>query len=208
VSALQSQPDVGIVGGGIRFFFKQSRPTPAEYADSLSYLRQQAYVEQEHYAAGASFFTRKAVLEQVGGFDERLLNLGDKEFGQRVYGAGWQVVYCDAAYVWHPARDFRGLIQKARRQTRANYKLAQLRGERWQFSAGQFLPLGVSFWRGVLRDGNLKGWREKLGFVAVIHCVKWAIALFFFDKRAISVAWAQPVERTFSRAKMGDRASI
>jgi glycosyltransferase involved in cell wall biosynthesis len=178
VRSLQAHPSAGIVGGGIRFFFKRpNRPTPAEYADSLSYLRQQAYVEQEHYAAGASFFTRKVVLEQVGGFDERLLNLGDKEFGQRVYASGWQVVYCEAAYVWHPARDFRGLIQKAQRQTLANYTLCQLRGERWQFSARQFLPLGLNFWRGVLGDTNLKDWREKLGFVAVIHCVKWAIAL-------------------------------
>lgn len=177
VRSLMSTPTAGIVGGKIQFFFKGDRPNPVEYADSISYLRQWHYVTQEHYAAGANLFTWRKVFDEVGLFDERLLNLGDKDWGQRVYAAGWEVVYCEEAYVWHPARDFRGLIQKARRQTKANYILSRLRGDRWQFSARQFLPLGLDFWKGVLGDRNLKGWREKLRFVTVIHCVKWAIAL-------------------------------
>jgi glycosyltransferase involved in cell wall biosynthesis len=177
VRSLVHSPGAGIVGGNIQFFFKGDRPNPSEYADSISYLRQWDYVTQEHYAAGANLFTWRKVFDEVGLFDDRLLNLGDKDWGQRVHAAGWEIVFSEKAIVWHPARDFRGLIQKARRQTRANYTLAQLRGERWQFSAGQFLPLGLNFWKGVLGDENLKGWREKLSFVAVIHCVKWAIAV-------------------------------
>lgn len=56
----------------------QHHPNPVEYADSLSYLRQWEYVTQEH-AAGANLFTWRKVFDEVGLFDERLLNLGDKD---------------------------------------------------------------------------------------------------------------------------------
>lgn len=67
---------------------------------------------------------RRSVLNEVGWFDERRLNLGDKDFFQRAHAAGFEVVYCPAAVVWHPARTIlKALLYKGRRQARAAAKL-------------------------------------------------------------------------------------
>ena len=87
-------------------------------------------------------------------------------------------MFSENAVVWHPARATLGaLMAKARRQTRANHRIAELKGERLKGAIGRFLPLGWQFWKTVLGDENLKGWRDKLAFAYVIHRVKWAIAL-------------------------------
>lgn len=175
VAALLNHPEAGIIGGTIEFFFQGNAPNPVEYADSISYLRQWDYVTQEHYAAGANLFTRRQVLEQVGGFEERLLNLGDKEWGQRVYATGWQVLFCPSAIVHHPARStIQTLLSKGRRQARAAVKLAQLRSE--TLPQANFLPLDWGFWRAVWIDPNLLTLRQKLVFIWIIHRLKWAIA--------------------------------
>lgn len=175
VRSLQSHPQAGIVGGHIQFFFQGKRPTVVEYADSIAYLQQQVYVMRDHYAAGANLFTRRSVIDQVGGFDDRLLNLGDKEFGQRVYAAGWDVVFCPEATVFHPARTtLRQLLGKAKRQTRANRKLCALSGQKP--SSCSFLPMDWRFFKTVRGDANLPSWEEKLAFVWVMHRLKWAIA--------------------------------
>jgi len=177
VRSLQEHPRAGVVGGAINLFAKGKRFTPIEYADFLSYLRQKEYCEQEHYAAGANLFTWRKVIDRVGGFEDRLLNMGDKEWGQRVHAAGFEVIYCPTAVVWHPARaTLRELLSKARRQTRANWKLQQLKGQKVSISLKQFLPLGLRFWRMVLRDETLPNLVERLQFGWVIHRLKWAIA--------------------------------
>lgn len=176
VTALLQHPEAGIVGGAVQFCFQGSKPNPVEYFDSIFYLQQQAYIERDHYAVGANLFTRRLVLEKVGGFESRLLNLGDKEWGQRVFAAGWEVVYCPSAMIQHPARStLEALLAKGRRQARANVRLSQLRGE--QAPTFSFLPMGWAFWRSVWSDPNLPTWQEKAQFVWVVHRFKWAVAL-------------------------------
>jgi GT2 family glycosyltransferase len=168
-----------LIGGAIQFCFQGKHPTGVEYIDSLSYLRQQDYVMQEHYAASANLFVHRSVFEAVGRFDQRLINLGDKEFCQRADAAGFRVAYCPNAMVWHPARTtLQALLHKARRQARASVKLAALRGE--PAPQANFLPLGWAFWRAVATDPKLPRLSQKLMFVAVIHSLKWVIAYTLF----------------------------
>jgi GT2 family glycosyltransferase len=175
VRSLQSHPQAGIIGGHIQFFFQGKTPTVVEYADRCFFLQQQVYVERDRYAAGANLFVRRAVIESVEGFDDRLLNLGDKEFGQRVDRAGWQVVYCAEAIVWHPARaTLKDLLLKGRRQAGALRQLARLRGEKLPQCG--FMPMGWEFWRSVWQDQNLPTCGEKLAFIRVMHCLKWVVA--------------------------------
>jgi cellulose synthase/poly-beta-1,6-N-acetylglucosamine synthase-like glycosyltransferase len=177
VKALYRSDAIGMVGGEIRFFFQTDKPNIAEYADYISYLRQQDYIEQEHYAAGANLFIRWAAFEQSGGFDERLLNLGDKEFCQRTWALGWQIVYAPLAIVHHPARpNMRSLLAKTVRQTRANWRLAQLRQEPIRLYLYHFLPLGWRFYWAVWRDRNLSSPLHKIRFTWVLHRLKGAIA--------------------------------
>lgn len=166
---------VPLIGGAIRFSFRGSRPNVVEYADSLSYLRQQDYIQSEHYAAGANLFIHRRVFEAVGYFDERLLNLGDKEFCQRAHRAGFAIAYCAEAAVQHPARStLKALLYKAQRQARASVKLARLKGERHPHAS--FLLLGYDFWKAVAADPILPRLWQKLAFVIVLHCLKWTIA--------------------------------
>ncbi|MEP0923428.1 glycosyltransferase family A protein [Leptolyngbya sp. ST-U4] len=171
----ETHPEVGLMGGHIQFFFKGKKPTVAEYVDSICYLQQETYITRDHYAAGANLLVRREVFEQVGGFDDRLMNLGDKEFGQRVYESGWLLAYVANAIVFHPARPhLKALLTKLRRQIRAQHKLSALTGT--QLPRCSFLPYGVRFFRNVWNDRNLPGWREKLTFAWIMHWMKWIAA--------------------------------
>jgi glycosyltransferase involved in cell wall biosynthesis len=182
VRSLLANPDAGIIGGAIQFFCQGDRPTPVEYADSVCYLQQAVYVQRDRYAAGANLFTRRSVIQHVGGFEERLLNLGDKEWGQRVAAAGFGVRYEERAIVHHPARaTLSALLAKARRQTQAQITLGELRGE--CLPRISFLPMGWQFFCHVARDENLPTLKEKLQFVWIMHRVKWAIAWELFGNR-------------------------
>jgi glycosyltransferase involved in cell wall biosynthesis len=175
VRSLLAHPEAGIIGGQIQFFCQGDRPTPVEYVDSVCYLQQAVYVQRDRYAAGANLFTRRSVIQHVGGFEERLLNLGDKEWGQRVAAAGFGVMYAERAIVHHPARaTLAALLAKARRQTQAQITLGELRGE--CLPCVSFLPMGWQFFGNVARDENLPTLKEKLRFVWIMHRVKWAIA--------------------------------
>lgn len=178
VRSLMQNPHTGIVGGAIQFFCRGDRPNPVEYVDSIHYLQQETYITQQHYVAGANLFTKRRVFEYVGEFEERMLNMGDKEWSQRVYAAGFEIVYCPTAIVHHPARyTLEDLLYKAQRQARAVCKLCDLRGE--PLPKVNFLPMGLRFFRTVARDQQLPTFREKLQFIWAFHRLKWATALVF-----------------------------
>jgi len=62
------------------------------------------YLERERYAPTCALLVRRAVFEDVGRFDGRLISGGDVEFGQRVHAAGYDQGYAADAVVRHPAR--------------------------------------------------------------------------------------------------------
>jgi GT2 family glycosyltransferase len=170
VSALCAQK-AGIVAGHIQFFFQAPHPTVIEYIDALSHLRQQDYAQQG-YGATANLFTWARVFDQVGQFDPHLLSLGDRQWGQRVSAAGYAVVYCRDAWVYHPARTtLKALIAKVRLQARHQRLI-----EPWSTWGiiRQLRPLGWRFWQTVWQDDTLRGW-DKWVFGAIVQGLKWAI---------------------------------
>lgn len=71
------------------------------------------YLETEHYAPTCALLVRREVFEGVGTFDSRLISGGDREFGERVYDAGYKQGYAEDATVYHPARtDLESLAKK------------------------------------------------------------------------------------------------
>lgn len=164
--------EADLVAGHIEFCFKSHRPTPIEYVDALSHLRQRDYA-LHGYAATANAFTRREWFNGIGGFRDELLSLGDREWGQRLTAAGGSVVYCADMIVRHPARaSMRSLLNKVRSQAVHKHKL-----QPWKRGdlVKQVLPLGLQFWRSVYRDPNLQKW-EKVQFIWIVHRVKWAVA--------------------------------
>ncbi|ESA37698.1 glycosyl transferase [Leptolyngbya sp. Heron Island J] len=98
-------PGCGLVAGKIDFLFQQSEnPKPTELFDSLYFLQQEKYVKEGHFAATANLFTTPAIFSSVGLFDDSLKSGGDREWGKRVYAAGYKQIYAADVKISHPTR--------------------------------------------------------------------------------------------------------
>lgn len=99
-------PNCGMVAGQIDFFYRNPAcPTAVELYDRIKLgLEQQKFLEDSHYGATANLFTSKAVMEVVGPFNASLKSSGDREWGQRVFAAGYRQVYAEEVCIAHPAR--------------------------------------------------------------------------------------------------------
>lgn len=119
--------DCGLVAGRIDFYFQRpGKPTIAEVYDSLNFLKQQQYVEVEHYGATANLFTLRSVFDAVGLFDEQLKSGGDRAWGKKVFAAGYRQVYAEDVCISHPARQsIQDLKKKLVRVVEGQYKSAK-----------------------------------------------------------------------------------
>lgn len=124
VAQICKNPDCGFVAGCINFSFQNpSNPTAAELYDSLHFLQQEKYVREAHFGATANLFTTPQVFARVGTFNSTLKSGGDREWGERVYAAGYQQIYGADVQIFHPARaDFEELSQKLRRVYTGHFK--------------------------------------------------------------------------------------
>ena len=174
---LRQSPACGLVGGRVRFVFRDpDRPSAVEFYNSLTDLRQEIYVTKRHFAATANLFTRRSVVDRVGPFDARRKSGGDREFGHRVFAAGLDVVYSPEACVDHPARASLGAVFQ---------KVARLAGNelndwpevrRWRTFWGMLvrtIPTPLTELRAALADPNVKGWKRTAQFVAIRVACRW-----------------------------------
>jgi cellulose synthase/poly-beta-1,6-N-acetylglucosamine synthase-like glycosyltransferase len=106
VAKLLSVPNCGLVAGKITLFCQNpDRPTPVELFERIELnFPQDEKLKNDHFGMTANIFTFRAVFETVGLFNSTLKSGGDREWGQRVYAAGYQQVYAEDAWVAHPAR--------------------------------------------------------------------------------------------------------
>ena len=91
------------------------QPTAADLVEQTFAFRQELYVSRGGYGATANLFVRRALLTRLGGFDQRRKSGADRDFGERARRAGSRIGYASEAAVFHPARDRRELLHKARR---------------------------------------------------------------------------------------------
>ncbi|MFB2878173.1 glycosyltransferase [Floridanema aerugineum] len=128
VKILIQNPKCGFVAGKIQTCFKEpNQPNYIELYESLWYpLLQKEFVEKDHFGATANVFTFASVIQEVGMFDSSLKSNGDREWGQRVYHAGYQPLYAEEICVSHPARNsLSQLYSRARRIIGGRYDLQQ-----------------------------------------------------------------------------------
>ncbi|MEL6223441.1 MAG: glycosyltransferase [Cyanobacteria bacterium J06627_8] len=133
VQALQHASNCGMVAGKINLFFENPKqPTLVEIYDSVMAFHQKKFLSNLRYGATANVFTFKSVLQDVGVFNEALKSNGDREWGQRVYQAGYVQVYGEDACVSHPARrTFSELHKRTIRITGGHYDYKKRRGYSW-----------------------------------------------------------------------------
>lgn len=90
------------------------------------------YLTQQLFAPTCCLFVRRSVFEDVGLFDPRLTSGGDKEFGNRVGDAGYDLHYAEDVTVYHPTRDtIRDLVAKDARVGRGLCQLQRYHPERY-----------------------------------------------------------------------------
>ncbi|HMJ11457.1 MAG TPA: glycosyltransferase [Polyangiaceae bacterium] len=106
---------VGIVAGHVGL---EEHPGPLTTSELFE--RCFAFKQAENARLGlcvtANWFSPRAVLDEVGGFDGLLLSGGDHELSRAIAARGYRVVYARDASVRHPARKhFADLMRKRRR---------------------------------------------------------------------------------------------
>ncbi|MBH8551087.1 glycosyltransferase family 2 protein [Nostocaceae cyanobacterium CENA357] len=114
VNSLLNIPNCGLVAGKIDLFFQNpDRPTSVEIFESI-YLNfpQQEKLQNLHYGMTANIFTFRHIFDDVGYFDGTLKSGGDRQWGQRVFAAGYKQVYADDVRVAHPARHSLSQLRK------------------------------------------------------------------------------------------------
>ncbi|AGB38421.1 glycosyltransferase [Natronococcus occultus] len=82
------------------------------------------YLEHQRFAPTCCLFVRREVFADVGLFDHRLTSGGDKEFGNRVAEAGYDLHFAPEVTMFHPVRDTLGAL--VRKDLRIGRGLCQL----------------------------------------------------------------------------------
>ena len=167
-----AKEEVGLAAGRVELCFRDPEHLTAVELHESRYAFRQASYAQDNFGATANVFTRRSVLEKVGGFDGSLKSGGDKEWGNRIHRHGFQVVYAADACVLHPARStWEGFANKISRCVCGELDRAVRDGipmRRWL--PEQLWPLRppvLAFFR-VWTDAELPGVRRKLEFLATL----------------------------------------
>lgn len=122
--------DITRIAGGIHYFVKGDVWTAAALYDRTHMLQQDKFA-LEGKSATANAFMRRAVFEDVGKFNPKLLTGGDMEWSLRAKRAGYKLAYCPESAVKHPARsNLFQLFRKARRFAGGSVAKKRSRGDR------------------------------------------------------------------------------
>lgn len=182
VNWLTQNPNCGLVAGQIRFFFRDPKsPTVPELYDSLHFLQQKTYVEEYHFGATANLFTFKARFEEIGLFNSDLLSGGDKDWSQRVFSAGYSLLYADDVIIRHPARhSFQEVRTKIIRVTTGYHNLSGANDRSFGALLAEVLPdlkPHIRYAIDRFQDPKIQGWRRKLGcyliYIAMRYIRTW-----------------------------------
>ncbi len=179
VAHLVSTPNCGLVAGKISLFFQNPQePTAVElYEKIVLNFFQDKKLKDHQFGMTANIFTFKAVMDDVGGFDSTLKSGGDRQWGQRVFAAGYQQVYADDACVDHPARHSYAELRK--RITRLvggrHDRLLSKNPSSVEIAkdiVDMFKPPFRSLYR-AFKNEELEGLDQKLKFISVIFFARY-----------------------------------
>ena len=92
------------IGYPVKLYAPDGHETITTIADKLFVFTIEKYMEQSQFTGAGCLAVRKAVIDAVGPFDTQLSYGADKEFGKRVYAAGFDQHFEPSIVVYHPAR--------------------------------------------------------------------------------------------------------
>jgi glycosyltransferase involved in cell wall biosynthesis len=181
VEKLLSVSNCGLVAGRIDLFFKNpQKPTPVELYESIELdFNQELNVQNNHFGVTANLFTFMHVIENVGYFNATLKSGGDREWGERVFAAGYKQIYADDIRIKHPARhSFSQLYKRVARfvggqhdrQMSNNPSLLDIMNDLIRI----FKPPFRSFYR-ILMNQKLNGATQKFQFTRVMLFTRYVL---------------------------------
>ena len=163
--------------------YAEDDETLASKFNQMSGFPIEMYVSKLHFAPTCCLLVRKEVIDEVGPFDARFVSSGDREFGQRVHDAGFEMGYADDVRMYHPTRmSLKSLVKKAVRIGRGKHQMRRLYPERYGH------PLLLLFYPGLYApelphqvSSSVEGWddlgtAEKARFVLLANGMKLARA--------------------------------
>jgi glycosyltransferase involved in cell wall biosynthesis len=135
--------DADYMGCNVELTMPDSPTLPARYDYHTGFPVRQ-YLVQQQFAPTCCLFVRSAVFEEVGLFDQRLVSGGDKEFGNRVSEAGYDLHFTENVTMCHPTRNsLNELISKERRVGRGLYQLQRYHPDRYGTPGVPPRPSGI-----------------------------------------------------------------
>lgn len=117
-------------------------------------------IENAQFAGTGGLVVHKRIFDAVGPFDDALVFGADKEFGNRVYDAGFEQHFEPKITMYHPARtSLRALLEKRFRYGRGQAHLHHHYPERFEtrnpLDPRNYLPLRPSVFRSRLRNAEI-----------------------------------------------------
>jgi glycosyltransferase involved in cell wall biosynthesis len=181
VESLLSTPNCGLVAGRIDFFFQNpQQPTPVELYESIELsFNQELNVQDTHFGVTANLFTFKHVIDNVGCFNATLKSGGDREWGERVFAAGYKQIYADDVCMKHPARySFSQLYKRTARFVGGLHDVKMSKNPSAFEVAMDFVdifkPPFRSFYR-IWKNPNLNGFSQKFQFTQVMFFQRYVV---------------------------------
>jgi len=139
--------------------------TPAHYSEARSAFPFESYMKEKKFSGAGNLFVRRSVIEDVGGFDERLQSGGDKEFGKRVYETGkYRQHYEDGIAAIHPPRGYKKLINQRIRIAKGDKVLSVLYPDRFTFNRPSLLPYIINTVKPPWISNIRRGYSQNLPF--------------------------------------------
>ncbi|WP_254769059.1 glycosyltransferase [Salinilacihabitans rarus] len=123
--------DADYMGCNVELTLPENPALAARY-DAHTGFPVEQYLRRQRFAPTCCLFVRREVFEDVGLFDHRLTSGGDKEFGNRVHEAGYEMHFAEDVTMYHPTRNsIRDLVTKDLRVGRGLCQLQRYHPDRY-----------------------------------------------------------------------------
>jgi len=181
VESIETNLNCGLVGGRIEFFYSPKGPNVIEFLETITCLKQKNFIYKQRFSATANMFTLKEIIDKIGGFDFNLESGGDRIFGNKVFSAGYNLIYRDDLVVWHPARrTYKDFFKRQLRITRGCYQLYQNRYFNFKKAISYFNWPKKGTFINVLNKAKFKSFNFKFKIVFLMIVIKITRFFYFF----------------------------
>jgi glycosyltransferase AglI len=136
----------------------------------------------KNFVATACLLVRREIFNKIGFFDTRLVSGGDREFGNRIWNAGYKQYFLDDVVAVHPLKNsIRGLINRNFRIGRGIFQLSYYYPDRYfadrkKVAVKYILPDSpVDFMRKV--KAKKKEFDFPLIYIIFFYFIRWLVKI-------------------------------